>query len=78
MVAAALRSATGDLLLGGHRRWTGTGDWLLREMMSSSAVSMRCSVVALVLVTGGSRHHDESNTVQEVDLDHATRPGWSR
>ena len=35
MVAIALRRATGDLLLGG--RWTGTGEWLLREMMSSSA-----------------------------------------
>ena len=41
MVAVALRRATGDLLLGG--RWTGTGEWLLREMMSSSAASMRCS-----------------------------------
>jgi hypothetical protein len=32
VVAATLWREAGDLLLGGHRRWSGSGKWLLREI----------------------------------------------
>jgi hypothetical protein len=49
VVATALRRATGGLLLGGHRRWTGTGEWLLR---GSRACSNRRARFTPALVGG--------------------------